>query len=366
MSKRMLFKRIFLQEIMSTATAALLVLIGVVIAQRTAYYIDVASDGTIAPSSIKTLLGFSLLRFLPMILSLTLFLSVLLTLTRCYRDSEMVIWFSTGLGIVKWIRPVLTFALPVVLVIAALNLMVVPWAVQKGNSYKDQLEAKDDTSSISPGMFKESKSADRVYFVESFDELGSAVKNVFIQSTQHQKLGIITAASGRRETVENGDSFLILQNGSRYEGEPNTQLFTTTVFDEYAIRIKPNEVKQSRAGVKSESTGNLIQTMNPQNFAELQWRLAMPISALILVFIAIPLSFVDPRSGRSANMIIAILLFTIYNNLLSIMQAWVSQGKVHTIIGLWPIHLLFAAIAWYLLYRRTSHLPLLPSLRWRR
>lgn len=355
----MLFKRSFLQELITTASAALLILVGIVIAQRTAYYIDVASDGTIPTASIKTLLGFSLLRFLPMILSLTLFLSVLLTLTRLYRDSEMVIWFSSGLSISKWIRPVLTFSLPVAILIAVMSLIVMPWATQKANHFRDQLEAKDDTSAVSPGMFKESKSADRVFFVESFDELGNVVKNVFIQSTQHQKLGVITAAEGSRTTEKNGDQYLILENGRRYEGGETKQEFTSTTFEKYAVRIKPNEVSTSPLGTKEQTTLALLQEMNPSNNAELQWRLAVPLSALILALMAIPLSFVDPRAGRSANMIVAVLLYIIYNNLLSIFQAWVAQGKLNPMIGLWPVHLVFLVMTFYLFYRRALHLPLI-------
>lgn len=355
----MLFKRSFLQELITTASAALLILVGIVIAQRTAYYIDVASDGTITTDSIKTLLGFSLLRFLPMILSLTLFLSVLLTLTRLYRDSEMVIWFSSGLSIANWIRPVLIFSLPIALLIGGMSLVVMPWATQKANHFRDQLEAKDDTSAVSPGMFKESKSADRVFFVESFDELGNVVKNVFIQSTQHQKLGVITSAQGSRKTVKNGDQYLILENGRRYEGGQNSQEFTSTTFEKYAVRIKPNEVDNTPLGTKEQTTIDLLKEMSPHHNAELQWRLAMPLSALILALMAIPLSFVDPRAGRSVNVIVAVFLYIIYNNLLSIMQAWVAQGKLNPYIGLWPVHMLFIAITFYLFARRAKHLPLL-------
>ena len=112
------FKRSLLQELVSSAIGAFAILVGIVIAQRVAYYIGIAAAGALASDAINTLLGFSLIRFLPMLLSLTIFLSVLLTLTRCYRDSEMVIWFSSGLSISNWIRPVLMFALPVIAMIA--------------------------------------------------------------------------------------------------------------------------------------------------------------------------------------------------------------------------------------------------------
>lgn len=358
----MIFKKSLLQELFSTAFATFLVLVGIVIAQRIAYYLGFAARGSLASDAINALLGFSMLKFLPMVLSLTVFLAVLLTLTRWHRDSEMVVWFSSGLGLASWVRPVMTFALPLIAVIALLSLFVAPWATEKGMEFRDQLASRDELAAISPGVFKESKHADRVYFVESLNELGSTVKNVFVQSFQHQKLGIMVAQTGYRTTEANDDTFLVMEKGRRYEGERNTPEFTVTQFEKYAIRIEPKEVKRDPPTAKSKSSQELLESKTSDNNAELQWRLAMPISACILVLLAIPLSFVDPRAGRSANMIMALLIYIIYNNLLSVMQAWVAQGKLSPLIGLWPIHAAMLALTVYLFYRRLFLLPLLPKL----
>lgn len=360
----MLFKRSLLQELVSTAIGGFVILVGIVIAQRVAYYIGVAAAGSLASDAINTLLGFSLLRFLPMLLSLTIFLSVLLTLSRWYRDSEMVVWFSSGMSISNWIRPVLMFSLPIIAMIALLSLFVTPWATHKSDDFRDQLKSRDELSSISPGVFKESRGSDRVYFVESFDEQGNIVKNIFVQSIQNQRLGIVVANEGSREVAANGDSFLVMKNGRRYEGKPNTSEFTTTEFERYAIRIQPAEVIQQPPSTQSKASLELLKNHTRGGIAEIQWRLAMPISAFILVLLAIPLSFVDPRSGRSANLMMAVMIYIIYNNLLSIMQAWVSQGKVDGIIGLWPVHLFFLLLTVFLFYRRLFGLTLLPSFSW--
>lgn len=357
----MLFKRSLLHELVTTAAGAFLILVGIVIAQRVAYYIGVAASGSLASDAIKTLLGFNMIRFLPMLLSLSLFLAVLLTLSRWYRDSEMVVWFSAGKSLSSLIRPVIAFALPVILVIGVLSLFVTPWATQKASEFRDMLKSRDELATITPGVFKESRSAERVFFIESFDELGNLVKNIFVQSVQHQKLGIIVARQGYRETAQNNDSFLVMQDGRRYEGLPNSAEFTITEFERYAIRIEPAEVEKSIPKTTEKSSIALLQQRSQDSNAELQWRLAMPISAFVLVLLAIPLSFVDPRSGRSANLMLALLTYVIYNNMLSIFQAWVSQGKLSLLIGLWPVHLLFLLLTVYMFYRRLFQLPLIPK-----
>lgn len=357
----LLFKRSLTRELISIAGGTFLVLLGIVMAQRAAYLINLAARGSIASDSIATLLSFNLVKYLPLLFSLTLFLAVLLTLTRCYRDSEMVVWFSAGLGISKWIRPVINFALPVILVITVLSVFIMPWAVQKGDEYKEFLKSRDDLASISPGVFKESRNGEQMYFIESFNELGNSVKNIFVQSTQNGRLGIIVANRGYRQTAKNDDNFLVMENGRRYEGKPNTAEFSTTEFARYSIRILANELNQAPPNTMSKSSVELFESTDLNSKAELHWRFSIPISAFILVLMAIPLSNVDPRAGRSLNFMMAILIYVIYNNLLSIMQAWVTQGKISPLIGLWPVHLFFLCLTIYMFYRRALQKPLIPS-----
>lgn len=348
-------------ELITTAAALFLILVGIVVAQRAGHLVGGAAKGWIPNDAIVTMLGFSIVKFLPLILSLTIFLTVLLTLTRWHRDSEMVIWFTSGLGITKWIRPIILFALPVVIVITLLSFFVMPWATQKVEEYKEQLESRDETTSISPGVFKESNNGERVYFIESFDELGNVVKNVFIQSSQHNKTGVIVASRGSKEKAENGDSFMVLEKGRRYQGTPETAEISTTEFESYAIRLETKEVAAKPATSETKSTQELLLDDSPRSKAEFQWRLAIPIAAVVLVLLAIPLSFVDARAGRSLNFIFAIFIFVIYNNVLSIFQAWLEQNKIHPWIGLWPVHLIFLLLAVYLFYRRNYLLPIFPA-----
>lgn len=357
----MLFRRSLLQELVSTAAGAFLILIGIVIAQRAGNFIRLAAKGILPNDAITTMLGFSMIKFLPMILSLTLFLTVLMTLSRWYRDSEMVIWFSSGISITGWIRPILGFVTPVIVFVAVLSLFVMPWATNKGEEYRTELESRDDLASISPGVFKESNNGERVFFIESFDELGNVVKNIFVQSIQHQKLGIIVAAEGHRAIEENGDHFVVMENGRRYQGSRGSAEFSTTQFEQYAIRVEAKEVKEKPSSTQSKSSQELLQSKNNVNNAELQWRMAIPISALILSLLAIPLSALDPRAGRSANFAMALVIYIIYNNLLSIMQAWIAQGRVHGMIGLWPVHALFLTLTIYMFYRRAFQLPIVPD-----
>ena len=217
---------------------------------------------------------------------MTTFIAVLLTLTRSYRDSEMVVWFSSGLGLTRWVRPVLVFAAPLVGLIALLSMVLSPWAISRSEELRRIMDSRSDVAAIVPGTFRESSRGERVYFVEEVSGSANLVANVFVSSTQHERHGVMVAARGFQEIAENGDRFLVLLNGRRYEGEPGTAEYKIYQFERYAMRIESKESKAARAPTtKSVSTLALLAEPEPANLAELSWRVGLPASALVLALL---------------------------------------------------------------------------------
>jgi lipopolysaccharide export system permease protein len=283
-----------------------------------------------------------------------LFLSVLLTLSRIYRDSEMVVWFSSGVGLTRFIRPVMAYTIPVVAVIALLSLVLSPWAWSMADEFKRRLNSRDDVSSAAPGVFRESKQADRVFFLEEVDTEKKRVANIFVQSVQNGKDGTMVAKEGYQEIAANGDRFLVLLNGSRYEGVPGQADFKIAEFERYSIRIEPVELPQAASNRRAYSTLYLIQHPDALNQSQLVERISMPLGAFMLALLAIPLSYVNPRAGRSYSLIAAIVLYMFYNNMSTIAVSWVAREKVSMLVGLWGIHLVLLAGTIVYFYHRSS------------
>lgn len=348
----MIFHRALLREMAGNALLVFSVLLMITLTTVLIRYLGQAASGALANEAVAAFLGFSIVNYLPVLLSLTVFLAVLTTLTRCYRDSEMVVWFTAGLSVAAWVRPVIAFAAPVVFAIALLSMVVSPWSLRKSEEYRRQIDSRDDVSAVAPGVFKESKYAERVYFVESFVGENSTVSNIFMRAVQHQKLGILVAQRGHQTVSANGDRYLVLLNGRRYEGTGGSPDYKVMSFERYAIRVHAYEASLSAPTQKSLSTLELLRDRSPANLGELLWRLGLPLSAFILALLAIPLSFVNPRAGRSLNLILALLIYMVYSNFLSITQAWVAQGKMSAWSGLWMVHGVMAAVLLLLFYRR--------------
>lgn len=351
------FQRALVGELTSNGLLVFAVLLGIVVVSQLIRLLGDAVSGRIAVDGVLALLGFAAMNYLAVLLSISLFISILLTLSRAYRDSEMVVWFGCGIGLTRWIRPVMLYALPVVGLIALLSLVLSPWALQKAEDYKRKLESRDDVAAAIPGTFRESKQADRVYFVENLNLGSGRVGNVFVQSTQNGKLGTMVAREGLQETLPNGDRFLVLLNGTRYEGTPGRRDYNIVEFERYAIRIDSVPPKEARPWVRTMSTPELLRERSLVSHAELDWRVGLPISAVILALLAIPLSYVNPRAGRSLNLVLAIVLYMLYSNLISVSNSWVAQGRLSPGIGLWGIHAVMLAVALLMFRHRMTLLP---------
>jgi lipopolysaccharide export system permease protein len=350
----MIFHKALLREISSVALATFFVLLGITITTQLVRLLGQAASGAITTTGVAALMGFTLVSYLPVLLSLTLFIAVLMALTRSYRDSEMIVWFSCGVSLTRWIRPVVTFAAPLVLTIGLLSLALSPWAVSKAEEFRRLMDSRDDVSAISPGVFRESRQADRIYFVEEVSGAANLVANVFVSSTQHRKSGVMVARSGFQETMENGDRFLVLLNGRRYEGEAGTAEYRISEFERYAMRIETSEAAARAPTTKTTPTLELLRDRTQANLGELSWRLGLPLAALVLSVLAIPLSFVNPRAGRSMNLVLALLIYMVYSNLLSIMQASIAQSRVDFAIGVWGVHMGMLVVLFVLFYRRLA------------
>ncbi|MBK7765273.1 MAG: LPS export ABC transporter permease LptF [Sulfuritalea sp.] len=360
----MIFQRVAIREFTHTAAGVFVALFAVLMTTQLIRLLGRAAGGKIASEAVIALLGFGAISYLPVLLSLTIFVAVLMTLSRWYRDSEMVVWLASGVPLTAWIKPVLWFVGPPVVVIAILSLLLTPWATQKSEAYRQRMDQRDDVARVSPGTFNESSAADRVFFVESAAAEDGQVKNIFISSIQQGRLGVMAAAQGHAETMPNGDRFLVLDRGRRYEGIAGTAEYRMMEFDRYAVRIETKEARGFEESPRTKPLWDLLRDPRPVNLAEFLWRLGLPLAALNLAVLAIPLSFVNPRAGRTNNLVFALLAYMVYSNLLSVSQAWVAQGKLRFEIGVWAVHLGMFLLLLVLFYRRQNPLAW-GKMRWR-
>ncbi len=360
----MLFTRSLKRELRSIAGIVFATVFTIMLTTSLVRFLGRAASGRVDSASVLPMIAFSALNILGPLLVLTLFVAVLMTLTRAWRDSEMVIWQSSGLSLAAWIRPVISFALPVVVLAGLISFMLAPWANQQIADYQRRFDQRGDISMVAAGQFRESSSAERVFFVESLNDDQTEVRNVFVTQQRAGQLTIVVAHAGKIETREDGQRYLVLSKGRRYDGSADAAELRMMEFERYGLRIQPKPIVKTAAPTKSKSMMALLENPDNAAYGELVRRIGVPVSALLLALMAIPLSSANPRVGRSINLVVALLVYMVYANLLSLAQAWVAQGKLPFSIGVWVVHGLAAALLAVMMWRRMSMGRVLPPLRW--
>jgi lipopolysaccharide export system permease protein len=151
-----------------------------------------------------------------------------------------------------------------------------------------------------------------------------------------------------------GDRYLLLQDGYRYEGQHGQPAFRIMYFAEHGIRIQERAVSPAAQRRSGSSSVDLWRSENAADRIELQWRLAMPLTTLLLALLAVPLSRSSPRQGRLLGLFLGVVVYMAYNNALSIGRSMLNAGDVPLWLGLWWVHLLAVALIAWLLWRQLS------------
>ena len=351
----MIYHRQFIKETTLTAIAIFFVVLAILVFTQGINMLGRAADGRVAVDAVTTLIGFWTLGMTPLLLVLTAYISTLTVLTRYWRDSEMAIWLSSGLGLKKWIRPVLTFALPLAVLVATMQISVLPWAEYRSREYAEILKQKQNLSLVQAGTFSElGKKDGRVYFVETFDTDNGIMKNLFIRDIDETGRDSVVFAKEGRFDLSNNKRTLVLTNGYRYSGIAGRGDFDQVSFQELNLIINTTpKVVNPIDHRRTIPTAQLIGSSNPQYQAELMWRVSLPITVLLLSLLAVPLSYFNTRSGNSYHVLLAVGFFLVYQNGLTLLRDAVEDGKINFWLGLLPMHLLMIACIWVLLRMRS-------------
>lgn len=347
----MLFHSSIRRELSRSFGATLLVLITIVITMLLIRTLGLANKGSVNPQEILLVLTYTVLGRLPTVLTLALFIAIVSTLSRMYQDSEMVVWFSSGRSLGEFLRPILRFAWPILVVIMAMVLLVWPWANAQTDQLRQRYESRSDLERVEPGQFQESSSGQRVFFIDK-DTAGSGIgRNVFIATSDPAGRETVTTARAGQIVSEDGWQYLLLTQGQRVERWVDGQGSSLKVseFNEYRLQVGRTDGElMGGGGLKSRSTWALVQDPNRAHLGELGWRLGMGLTALNFVLLALAVAAGNPRVGRSGNLIFLLLAFVFYYNLLNIGQGWVASGMVGLLPFMLGLHgsVMLLALLW--------------------
>jgi lipopolysaccharide export system permease protein len=344
--------RYVLRELAGTFVACVIVLVMVSLSGIVADLLSKIARGKVPAGLLLSQLGLRSLDLLPLLLPLALFLGVLLAYGRLYRDSEMAVLAAAGLGIRRLARPLLLLALPVALAVGLTSLWLSPAALRTSKAMIDAANRSLLIAGLEPGRFVEIPGRHSVVYLAEMEPDGSRFRRLFVHSEREGRVDVVTAASGELYQESQGEErYLSLTDGFRVEGELGKDAYRIMRFARNDIRVPDSEQSDGGRAQERSTTLELLAADTAPERAELHWRLGAPIAAMILALLALPLARTPPRGARYGRILVAVLAYIVYLNLLALGRAWIADGSAPTWLGLWWVHVPALAIALVLLWR---------------
>ena len=351
--------RYLLREVAFVIAAALAVLLLIMVGGAFTEMLGKVARGRVPAELLLSLVSLQTINTLPILVPLAVLMGILLGYGRLWRDSEMAVLQSSGLGVSDRLWPLLWLVLPLMVALALVAFWLGPAAERKAQDLLTQASRSLLVAGLEAGRFVELPGREGTIYVGEMSADGAQFKRLFIESerpdadTGKTRIDVITASSGFLYHDADGvGRYIALEDGFRIEGRLGEDDFRLMRFKRNDIRLPDTPTDDNEAAQKRHaSSKTLWQTPDdPVMRAELHWRLAAPLSLLVLALLALPLSRSSPREPRYARLLLALLTWFIYYNLLLLGRSWIGAGRLAPGLGLWWAHGLFLAVALWLIW----------------
>lgn len=337
-----ILERYILREIILSWLAVTGVLLGIFVINEVAHVLSRAADNQYPHSMVLELIGLGALHNLNIPVSIGLLLGVVLALGRLYHDSEVAAALACGAGPGRIYVPVTLLAIIVAAALVWLSLDVGPRAMARVLDLRRIAYQAGQLSPVAPGQFHRYGRATVVYAERANPD--GTLANVFVEYTRGRQVEVALAASARHAIAPDGRSLTItLYDGERFEGVPGESEFRIMRFAEHTIPVQLPQLLRTPVDVDATPTVVLFRSHDREQQAELQWRIALPVMAVVLTLLAVPLSRLNPRQGRYARVWLAGVLYVVYFYLVTLGQSWIERGTLPASYGLWWTHVVIIA-----------------------
>ncbi|KAA0446190.1 MAG: LPS export ABC transporter permease LptF [Candidatus Thioglobus sp.] len=291
------------------------------------------------------LIAFNILRDTPLILSLSLFLAIILAISKLYKNSEAVVMNSLGIGDKHFMLMINPVVVPVVFFILLLSTLVVPWTKQEKNLIIHRNSNALEFLIIKQKEFQKFKNGNIVFYankVEYGDKQQQIMHDVFTYESDGETIITLAEKVQKYTDLDKGSTYLHFENGARYYGFPGDYDKRILHFDEYDLQISDDENRPAQINyieTEAKSMLDLFASNKTKDAAEWQWRLSQPLSAFILSFLGVLLGKSSFRGGKNLGVLFGVAIFVLYNNALTIAKSALERGESPIWLGLWWVHL---------------------------
>jgi lipopolysaccharide export system permease protein len=342
--------RYLLREVTSTFVAVTGVLLLVLMSNQFARVLGQAAQSDFPGNIVLLLLGLTTLQYLTVLVPIGLFLGIVLALGRLYHESEMAAMTACGVGPLRIYKPIALLTLVVAALLAVLSFRVVPAAWQKSTELRVAALRAAQFGALEAGRFRSFAGGDAVFYAERVGRNGELFE-VFVQRNVGDRIEVAMAERAVQRGAGQAEQLFVLYDGRRYEGVPGAPNWRIVEFREHGIPVRLPGTAAVKEKVEMRSTADLLASDVPRERAEFAWRIAVPMMAIVLMVLAVPMARLRPRQGRFARIGLAVLAYFLYSNLLAAVRVWIQKDAPGGQFGLWWVHLIPLVIAAWLMWQ---------------
>jgi len=338
--------RYLVRETLKSQLAILFILLLIFFCQKLVRILGAAVDGEVPTNLVLTLLGLGVPEMAQLILPLSLFLAILMTLGRLYTESEITVMHACGLSKAVLVKAAMILML-FTSIVAAINVIWLgPWSSRYQDQVTQNAKANPGAAAMAAGQFQTSSDGNNVLFVE--DVKGNHFGHVFLAQLRpkgNARPSVVLADSGHMQQEKDGSQIVTLDKGTRFEGTALLRDFRITDFTNYQAYIGYKQATLDPNDVDQAPLSTLYANNTPEFKAEFHWRLTLVFSVLVMALMVVPLSVVNPRQGRVLSMLPAMLLYLIFFLLQSSLRSSGAKGRLDPAIWMWMVNLSYLALA---------------------
>lgn len=337
----MILLRYLMRETFKSQIGVLFVLLLIFVSQKFIVILAQAINGVIPADLVMTLLYLNLPSLAVLMLPISFYIAVLFAHGRLHSESEMVAMTSCGHSPNSTLKATLLLSFFTFVFAAYNSLYLAPLAEDEVISVIENAESDAGTATLIEGRFHKTSESGGVVYVEQYKQ-GQKLEKIFAAHWPQEPgavPSVLTALTGQVDNKKDG-TWLSLFNGQRYAGVVGQHEFDNSTFARYDVHIANREVQSKARDVDALPTEMLLGASDLKQQAELQWRIAIPLSILLLTFMAVPLARVNPRQGRYAKLLPALALYLTYFLLLSTAKSFIEEGSL-PVLSIWVVQLIF-------------------------
>lgn len=353
----MIIFRYLAKEVFVTLIALTSILMLIFLSNQLIQYLNRAASGSIPGVIIMKLMMLELPTLLSLLVPLGFYISMLVAYGRLYAESEMTVLRACGYGPNQLLKHSMIMAVFVAVIVAVVMIWATPHIYVARAKLLRTTGIQTLVQTIMPGRFHAINDGQQVFYVQAMSRDHTQAKQVFLAKRSQNKdkirWDVLWADKAYAQSdAKTGEDYIILQDGKEYQGTPGQADYQIAEFGEYKARL-PHPVVKINDDVRTASTASLwpLNNVVSAKAAELQWRLSIPLMVLTLTLVAVPLSRINPRSGKYAKLFPAIIIYILYANFMFIGRNAIMSGTIPPWIGLWWTHILVAALGLFLIWR---------------